>query len=320
MSQQNYFDKIIHPMAKNVFFEEFYEKKPLYIARGDIDKFCGVLTLDDIDRLLATGNFRTSELFVINASKKISPPDFTTVNGVIDMQKVYKLFSSGSTILLNRLNFYHPPIAEICESFEQIFGATCSANIYITPPNSQGFNSHFDTHDTVILQLEGSKRWRLYGAPISLPITGHGDEQVRTSPGPCLNELVLHEGDALYIPRGNVHDACSEAKISMHATIGLFSFTWADLLLEALAIAVLDDSLFRSAIPVDVAYTTSDITDIESQFRNLARRFADTADVISALDSLKLQVASRKRPPMRGQFNKLALADKLSSNCTLLRK
>ena len=36
------------------------------------------------------------------------------------------------------------------------------ANVYLTPPGTQGFAPHFDDVDVFLLQLEGRKHWRLY--------------------------------------------------------------------------------------------------------------------------------------------------------------
>jgi lysine-specific demethylase/histidyl-hydroxylase NO66 len=36
------------------------------------------------------------------------------------------------------------------------------ANVYLTPPGTQGFAPHFDDVDAFLLQLEGKKQWRLY--------------------------------------------------------------------------------------------------------------------------------------------------------------
>ena len=45
---------------------------------------------------------------------------------------------------------------------EEYFRAVAGNNIYITPPNSQGFAPHYDDVDAYILQIEGRKRWRVY--------------------------------------------------------------------------------------------------------------------------------------------------------------
>lgn len=35
-------------------------------------------------------------------------------------------------------------------------------NVYLTPPQSQGFAPHYDDIEAFIIQLEGSKYWKLY--------------------------------------------------------------------------------------------------------------------------------------------------------------
>ena len=51
---------------------------------------------------------------------------------------------------------------------EEYFGCGGGCNAYLTPAHCQGFAPHFDDVDAFILQVEGTKRWRLY-APRSTP-------------------------------------------------------------------------------------------------------------------------------------------------------
>ena len=37
-----------------------------------------------------------------------------------------------------------------------------SINMYVTPPSARGFDVHFDYEDVIIIQVHGSKRWRLW--------------------------------------------------------------------------------------------------------------------------------------------------------------
>ena len=36
------------------------------------------------------------------------------------------------------------------------------ANVYLTPPGTQGFAPHYDDIEAFLIQLEGKKHWRLY--------------------------------------------------------------------------------------------------------------------------------------------------------------
>ena len=73
------------------------------------------------------------------------------------------------------------------------------ANVYLTPPGTQGFAPHYDDVDVFLLQLEGKKEWRVYEPP------KENDRLARFSSGnfsqneigkPCL-EMTLKAGDML---------------------------------------------------------------------------------------------------------------------------
>ena len=89
-------------------------------------------------------------------------------------------------------------------------------------------------HDDVelfVCQTQGSKRWRLY-EPLDgfrLPSRPSGDlpEDVIGEP---LMDVVLEEGDVLYMPRGTIHQAVAQDRGSTHLTISTYQrWTWGDL-------------------------------------------------------------------------------------------
>ncbi|WP_430930579.1 JmjC domain-containing protein, partial [Pseudomonas aeruginosa] len=50
----------------------------------------------------------------------------------------------------------------LLSNLENFWQSPTGCNAYWTPPNSQGFAPHWDDIDAFVLQLEGTKRWRLY--------------------------------------------------------------------------------------------------------------------------------------------------------------
>ena len=82
----------------------------------------------------------------------------------------------------------------------------------------------------MVVQLDGAKRWRLYGPTRSAPM--YRDVAVPEAPlGEPVADLVLTAGDILYLPRGWWHAvAASEDQHSLHVTCGLQSATGADLI------------------------------------------------------------------------------------------
>ena len=50
------FEWLLDPIEPTTFFTEFYERKPLLIERQQPLKFASLLSIDAIDRYLATSN------------------------------------------------------------------------------------------------------------------------------------------------------------------------------------------------------------------------------------------------------------------------
>ncbi|MFE9468624.1 JmjC domain-containing protein [Streptomyces virginiae] len=89
---------------------------------------------------------------------------------------------------------------------------------------TEAFGIHWDDHDTVVFQLEGAKRWNLYGATRADPL--RLDVEAPEKPGgPPLAEVILQAGDMLYVPRGWWHAVAATQGRSLHLTCGLTPVT-----------------------------------------------------------------------------------------------
>lgn len=105
---------------------------------------------------------------------------------------------------------------------QEYFHCMVGANIYLTPPNSQGFAPHYDDIEAFVLQIEGKKEWLLYP-----PRNGSEHLPRESSPNFQENELgepalqqILQPGDMLYFPRGWIHQARTvEDQHSLHITL-----------------------------------------------------------------------------------------------------
>jgi ribosomal protein L16 Arg81 hydroxylase len=294
------------------FFAEYFEVKALPVLRNDAGYFRGLLSLEDIDRFITTRPPIYPDLFLVNAEREIKASEYTDQSDAIDVVRLYQLHDKGATIVLNQFHRAHLPLAELCAALELEFSAPFQANVYLTPPHAKGFKPHFDTHDVFILQLHGSKCWRLYGTPTLLPLAGQGDEALQDNPGAPSLEIDLHPGDTLYIPRGLVHDAPSLDETSLHATVGILSYTWTDLLLEALANTVLSDATFRHALPQELLQSGFDRASAHKTFRDLLTRLAATADADTALDAFIHELINSRRPRLYGQMAQLQAVNSLT--------
>ena len=74
-----------------------------------------------------------------------------------------------------------------CRDLADELGHATQCNAYVTPPGSQGFAPHHDTHDVFVLQVDGHKRWNIYEPLIRLPLKSQPSQNL-TGEGPLVPE------------------------------------------------------------------------------------------------------------------------------------
>jgi len=154
---------------------------------------------------------------------------------------------AGATIVLQALHLNWHPLAVFCRLLEDALGLPVQANSYYTPRGSQGFAVHHDTHDVLVLQVAGEKRWRVYEPLLELPLKHQRYSPALGEHGEPTEDLVLRAGDTLYLPRGWLHEAETSATDSLHLTIGITAHTWIDGAKGALE-ELEDELVFRRSV------------------------------------------------------------------------
>ena len=132
------------------------------------------------------------------------------------------------SLVINKLEQYWSTVKDFAMSLELETCAAVSCNLYLTPPRSgRAFESHMDWMDVIVLQIEGEKRWSVGRNPMNkllLPDQKRKPtmEELKASP---FDDVLLRPGDALYIPRGHLHNATTPTDgsggYSLHLTFGI---------------------------------------------------------------------------------------------------
>jgi hypothetical protein len=190
---------------------------------------------------------------------------------------------------------------------ERTFSCHFQTNIYLSPRNAQGFKTHYDSHDVLVLQVAGSKRWTLYGPGngVELPLRGQGFQPAVHQPGPVAQEFTIEAGDVLYCPRGVFHAAHSTDEVSLHITLGLMGRTWADVMIEAMSEACLASPAFRTHLPPGFANPGFDAAQAEATFRALIDSFAAGAKLGPILERFAEGFVTSRRPAFQGCLEEL---------------
>ena len=87
------------------------------------------------------------------------------LTGLVDGRTAVEEFRNGATVVFQGLHRSFPPLVDLISELELELGHPCQANAYLTPPGSQGFAVHSDTHDVFVLQTAGTKQWELHPPP-----------------------------------------------------------------------------------------------------------------------------------------------------------
>ncbi len=315
------FDRVIAPVTKADFFGTYYEREGLVVERNDPTHYASLLSLDMIDQFITTTGPNSGQIMMANAMADIKPSDFTDANGMIDVTRLYQLFDEGSTIVLPGLERKIPSLAALCRAVEKEFDARFQTNIYLSPPNAQGFKTHYDTHDVLVLQVAGSKDWRSYDVPVELPLLGQKFSSDKYTKIPPVKEFRLNAGDLYYCPRGLVHDASSTDDISLHITFGVMAKTWTELMVEAVTAACISDPAFRENLPAGFASNPDfDRGPAREKFQSLVAAFAKNTDFDAVLDEMGETFVAERKPLLRGQMHQMRSADKINASSKIMTR
>jgi bifunctional lysine-specific demethylase and histidyl-hydroxylase NO66 len=276
---------LIGPERIADFFARIYEREALVIAHDAPTHFSDLLSLDDIDRIVTSTDLREGQLDMADASRTLARSDYLDASGLVDRGAVAERHRDGATIILQQAHQHQPMLARFCRGLEHVFSAHVQTNIYLTPPNAQGFRTHFDNHDVFVIQISGEKQWRLYDMPVDTPYRGEQYRSGEHATGELRQEFLLRAGDCAYVPRGLMHDALtSGSEPSLHVTVGLITRTWADLMLEAVSEVALREKAFRRSLPPGFARAGFDRTAALAQLKELIEIASREVALDPALD------------------------------------
>ena len=310
------FDQAIAPVTAKDFFDHSFEKKHLVIRRGQADYYSSLLTSADIDWAVSTLGLSVPEVNVVQADREITAADFAYGSGFVDPVAVNQLFAEGATIIMSNLQERLPKLAMFCRELEKVFSARVQTNIYMTPANSQGFKAHYDGHDVLVLQVEGTKEWRIYDTPVHLPLEEQAFNPHDVPIGEMTDSFVLEPGDMVYVPRGLTHDAVSTDQTSLHITTGLMMRSWADVMVEAVRKMALSDAEFREGLPPGFANEGFNTSGAEAKFAALLGKLSG-ATLDPVLNEFREDFIATRLPRAHDQLAQMARLDALGPDSVM---
>lgn len=303
------FDRVIAPMQVEKFLTEYFGQKILVVHRNQPNHYGDLLSIKALDDFLTVRRPLSSRVFAVDARREISTDDYTLADERIDVVRLYQLFAEGASISFRQMQDLMPAFANLCRGAEQLFNCPFHTNVYFTPAHAQAFQTHHDTHDVFVLQIAGSKRWQVYDPVIPLPLVGQVFEGNENRLGPVVDEFTLRAGDLFYCPRGLPHDAHATDEPSLHVTFGALVYTWAEVMIEAMAEVCLAEPAFRASLPPGYATDGAALPMLEATFQNLVERFSKTAKLERAINGIADEFVSSRGALVPEQRRQAAAID-----------
>ncbi len=301
---------LLQPLTVETFLDEFWGQTHYHVKRCCAGYFDRLLPGSSaVDELLEHVQPEPGAVRLVRGGEDEDPDAYRRADGSLDLVRVRNAFADGYTIVLNGLEQYVRAIASLTHSIEVELNFPTRANAYLTPPGSTGFVPHYDPHDVLILQIQGSKIWRLSNDAAVQPHAMQLGEGAVPGGIPSSTDLHLEVGDVLYLPRGQVHAAATTSEPSVHLTIGIHAPTVLTLLTHTLHMLSLRDDRVHDRLPprhLDDADVRASLADV---VHDIVRIVEDPSVIADGLGSMEDVLVRRGRCPPVGQISNAAGID-----------
>lgn len=312
------FEWLLAPTKIPGFYSNNFEATPFHLSHGD-SYFSSLFSFGEIKTLVEDGRLKHGR--DLDVTSYTPQGGRLTLNGEYDTatnKETWNQFQTkGCSLRLLRPQQHSDSLWSLCSLLESYFQCMVGSNAYLTPSGTQGFAPHFDDIDAFVVQIHGSKRWRVYK-----PAMGGFDELPRTSSvdftaddmkdKALALDVTLNPGDVLYMPRGAIHEARAvEDAPSLHITLSVHQkWTWADFLSstiqDAISSAAANDISLRKTLPLRFAdYVGQSKTDADDTRRDnfdkliraALKRVGKAYPIDAAADTMASRFMRERLPP-----------------------
>lgn len=277
--------ELVAPLSVEEFMTLLRERKLTLLRGAGGDRYGAMLNWNSLIEMIQRGQHsRNLAEFHLVKDSKLAPPDrWLKANAgggnSVDLPKFLQFMAGGFSLVSYRIDDYAPHLTALRENIRVTVREQIRMGVIVTKGKEGAFTLHYDPEDLIILQVEGRKRWMIFGPPVINPIPGVTQSAVPAEDTLIFDE-VLEPGDFLFLPAGNWHRCENQSSRSLHLGI-FFQPPNALDILQSLTSQFLADDQFR--MPLTRLGDASSLSDVEAGIKS---RIIDRVSKLNLRDLL----------------------------------
>lgn len=231
--------EFLHPLQLDEVLAAMCARRLLHVPQGGGERGGPRFDWADLEALLARDADNAADYRFFKGGKPLAANALGLVDrlGALHPQALSRAVSQGITIVGNRLEYKLPRFWSLMCALQRVTGGDVCLGFVASFECPKALPVHYDYPDNIVVQTEGSKRWRLIGEPIP----GSGCQRMLEHvPEAPVREVELTAGDLLFVPSG-LHHLCSSEGDSLHLSVLVNWPTGMQLLERATKLAGEDD-------------------------------------------------------------------------------
>jgi Cupin superfamily protein len=224
------FTSVLSPQPGDYFLRECLGKRTLVIP-GEADKWKHVLSWADINEIITYSGITGPRFRLYDSGQEI-PVDVYQIDGPngyprLRLAEINRKLQDGATMVIDSADSLSRTVSELCHGIEQELSVPVQANLFVTCSGRAVNGLLWNDYEMIVLQLSGSRLWRIYGPTSPLPtkytppLKPAGDPQWEQS---------VSGGDLLYVPRGCWYDGSADGTPEFHLRLMFRNATALDIL------------------------------------------------------------------------------------------
>lgn len=265
--------ELVAPLSEEEFAGLLRKRKLTFLRGAGADRYTALLDWKTLLRMIERGQHPPGLAeFRLIKDGQIPPPDrwlkkkpFGEGN-MVDVARFLAFMDHGFSLSVTRIDDYAPHLKTLSRNIRSALKEQIKVGAIVTTGTGGAFRIHYDPEDLIILQVEGRKRWKVFGPPVLNPVVG----AVPPPPPPedkIIFDEILEPGDFLFLPAGNWHRCENESARSLHLGIFFQAPNGLDVI-KAITSKLLSDDEMR--LPLTRLDDAADLSTFEADIKSRA--------------------------------------------------